>query len=178
MSLVTDVSELRAAERALRASEERFRALVQHSSDLVLVLEAQGTISYASPSVERVLGYQGNVLGVPLTELIEARSAAWLKKTLEGLGSLDPETPVHAEVLVSRLDGSTRVFELRFTNLLHDPAVAGIVVNGRDVTDGRRFEIELQHQALHDLVTGLPNRVLLSDRLRQAIHRARREGVP
>ena len=175
MALITDISELRAAERALRASEEHFRALVQHASDLVLVVDRHGAISYASPSMERLLGRDPLLsVGSALADLIDPRDTAWLQHSF-GQDSLVPPTPDRAQVRLLRADGSIRTFELMCTDLLDDPAIEGIVVNGRDVTEQVRYEDRLLRQALYDSITGLPNRVLLKDRLGQAIQRSRRD---
>ena len=145
LAVITDVSELRATERTLRTSEERFRSLVLHSSDLVLVADANGTISYASPSVEDMLGYPAeHVVGKPLTDLIQSRFPVWLDEHLEGRSRGDPEATDHAEAPIRHADGSTRAFHLRFTDLLDDSAVGGIVISGADVTERTQFEIELQ----------------------------------
>jgi diguanylate cyclase (GGDEF)-like protein len=78
---------------------------------------------------------------------------------------------------VSRADGEWRWLEGVVSNLLDDPDVAGIVVNARDVTERRRAEEATRHQALHDPLTGLPNRRLFNDRLDHALGRqARAEG--
>ena len=62
------------------------------------------------------------------------------------------------------------------TNLLADPAVGGIVVNSRDVTERREAETRLAHQAFHDPLTGLPNRARFAELLEAAVRRARSDG--
>jgi diguanylate cyclase (GGDEF)-like protein len=137
-----------------RAGEGRLSALVQHSSDLIAVLGADGAVVYQSPSVERVLG--------------EASIAALLPAQM--LGAAAPgETAVVECVLAGR------EFEVQLTNLLEDERVRGIVLNGRNVSERRAFERQLEHQAFHDAVTGLANRALFNERVRHAVARARRE---
>jgi diguanylate cyclase (GGDEF)-like protein len=137
-----------------RAGEGRLSALVQHSSDLIAVLDADGGAVYQSPSVERVLG--------------EASIAALLPA-----GMLDAVPAGDTAVVECVLAG--REFEVQLTNLLEDERVRGIVLNGRDVSERRAFERQLEHQAFHDPVTGLANRALFNERVRHAVARARRE---
>ena len=79
------------------------------------------------------------------------------------------------ECSLSHRNGSTRQFEILYTNLLEDDAVHGIVLNGRDISERKAFEEQLEHQAFHDPVTQLPNRALLNERVRHALARTRRE---
>ena len=72
-------------------------------------------------------------------------------------------------------DGARREFEILFTDLSDDEYVGGIVLNARDVSERKAFEAELAHQAFHDPVTGLANRAMFSEQVRQAVARARRE---
>jgi len=72
-------------------------------------------------------------------------------------------------------NGTWKVVESTASNLLRHPAVAGIVLNSHDVTDRKEAEARLLHDALHDELTGLPNRALFMDRLRQSMERSRRE---
>ena len=75
-------------------------------------------------------------------------------------------------------DGSCRWLELQVTNMLDDPAVAGIVANFRDVTERKVLEEQLAHQAFHDALTGLPNRTLFLDRVSRAVMATRSGGCP
>ena len=79
------------------------------------------------------------------------------------------------ECALTGRDGDTRQFEILFTNLIDDEHVGGILLNARDVSERKAFEAELAHQAFHDPVTGLANRAMFAEQVRQAIARARRE---
>ncbi len=159
-----------------RKSEARFESLVQHSSDLITVVGPDATITYQSPSSERVLGYTPEELhGTRFDRLLVGGDRARLLHLLtEG----PSRTAGDGEVLECTLrhqDGSDREFEILHTNLLDDEHVQGVVLNARDVGERKAFEEQLAHQAFHDAVTGLPNRAFFVERVRQAIARARRE---
>lgn len=131
------------ADERLRQSEERFRALVQHASDVITVLEADGTIRYESPAIERVLDYSPEELvGKYAFDYMHTEDrgrvlAAFVK-------ALDEDIPTaSAEFRFRHRDGSWRHFEGIGTNLLANPAIEGIVVNSRDVTERKRAEEEI-----------------------------------
>ncbi len=170
-----DIAERKRAMEALRESEERFRALVQNASDLIAVLETDGTLRYESPSHERVLGYPpGARIGESVLDLVHPDDRPQMEDALRHLAA-HPEGPVTLEYRSAHADGTWRVIESTGANLLAHPAVGGIVFNSRDVTDRRRAEEQLLHDAFHDELTGLPNRALFMDRLRRAMERGRRD---
>jgi len=163
-------------EQGLRASEERFRALVQHAADVILVLEPDGTVRHASPAVQTVLGYEPE-------RMVGTRGWA-----LAHEGDAQSAQVFHAELLEQRggsrsielrwqhRDGSWRWLEVKGTNLLHQPGVRGIVLNARDISRHKSLEAQLVQRALHDQLTGLPNRMLFMDRLEQGLERSARRG--
>ena len=160
-----------------RQSEARFRSLVAHSSDLITVLDANGIVTYQSPSIERVLGYradevEGTRFGWLLTEADRSRLDQLVAG--DGGGSTDAHT---FECSLVHRDGTSLRFEVQHTDLLQDEHVGGIVLNGRDVSERKAFEEQLAHQAFHDPVTNLANRALFSDRVEHALMRSQR-GFP
>ncbi|MBV9042412.1 MAG: EAL domain-containing protein [Acidimicrobiia bacterium] len=158
-------------------SEDRFRSLVQSSWDVIAITDADSTIRYVSPSVTRVLGFEPSVLvGRGLREFIhpDDRAAAAKART----ETLAMGRPSVSDCRVQHRDESWRHMEVTTTNLLRDENVGGIVVNLHDVTDRRKLEQELRHQAFHDPLTRLANRALFHDRIGHALARAARQGEP
>jgi diguanylate cyclase (GGDEF)-like protein/PAS domain S-box-containing protein len=154
-----------------RQSAERFRSLVQNSSDVIALLEPDLTIRYHTPSVEHVLGYhEDELVGTRLTDLVEGADAERLRGFYVDVCST-PSTPMPRDLPLRSRDGSVVRLESVFNNLLEDPNVAGVVVTARDVTERRKLEAELEHQAFHDSLTGLANRALFANRVTHALER-------
>ncbi len=137
MRLITtqDISARRQVEAALRASEARFRALVQYASEVMLIRDIDGTIRYLSPAAERVFGY-------PMAEMIGRNQLEFIHpedyKQLRGAIQQIHETPgVHPplEYRVRHKDDTWRYVECIATNLVDDPDVQGIIVNVHDITE-------------------------------------------
>jgi len=164
------------AEIQRRSSEERFASLVQHASDLITVVGQDATITYQSPSSERVLGYPSQeLLGTRFDRLVAPEDAGRLLRLLADGSAYARGDGEMIECTLRHRDGSLRQFEILHTDLLDDEHVRGIVLNSRDISERKAFEEQLSHQAFHDPVTNLPNRALFVERVRHAIGRARRE---
>jgi diguanylate cyclase (GGDEF)-like protein/PAS domain S-box-containing protein len=162
----------------LRRGEERFRSLVQNSSDVVTIADADGTIRYLSPSVGRVFGYDyRDLLGTPLDALVAPAQQTGFREALWH-SAVESAGPTVGEFLVVDSRGRARPAEITITNLIEDPNVGGLVLNTRDIGDQKRLQEELTHQAFHDSLTGLANRALFKDRVQQALLRARRRLRP
>jgi PAS domain S-box-containing protein len=144
LTVIRDISERRQAEDSLRRSEQRFRALVENSLDLISVVNADGTSQYRSPANRRALGYSEDAAArIGPFELLHPDDRPTLMAGLEAIRSA-PGSTQSIEGRFRHADGSWRVLEGTVTNLFHDPAVTGLIVNSRDVTDRKRAEAELQ----------------------------------
>ncbi|MFI8890226.1 putative bifunctional diguanylate cyclase/phosphodiesterase [Streptomyces paradoxus] len=153
--------------------EAYFRTLLSSTSDVVLVVDADSTVRYASPSARDLFG-RSEVKGSALRSLVAPQDRERVDRALAALDSA-PGRDVHDHWGVRGLGGRTEV-EARCRDLRADGTVGGVVVTLRDVTEQRRLRYELSHRALHDSVTGLPNRALLLERIGRALLRDRRES--
>jgi diguanylate cyclase (GGDEF)-like protein/PAS domain S-box-containing protein len=160
-----------------RQSEARFRSLVAHSSDLITVLDSDGIVTYQSPSIARVLGYEAEEIeGTQFDLLLHEADRPGLSQVITGAGRDGMEAHV-IECSLRHRDGNWLQFEVQHADLLADEHVRGIVLNSRDVSERKAFEEQLAHQAFHDPVTKLANRPLFSDRVQHALTRAQRSGA-
>ncbi|MDX2165891.1 MAG: PAS domain S-box protein [Deltaproteobacteria bacterium] len=147
-----DISERRAAQRALRRREEHWRALTEHSTDLIGILGPELQIQYISPSIRTLLGFAPEEWRErPAFELVHPDDVAAVAEALRaGLEHRDTGEPLRFRV--RHADGTWRTFEGTDTNLLDNESVRGIVVNLRDITDAVAAEdalrrSEAQHRA-------------------------------
>jgi diguanylate cyclase (GGDEF)-like protein/PAS domain S-box-containing protein len=160
----------------LHATERHFRALVQHSSDVVMVVTADLGIAYVSDSVSDIFGYRPERLVGHDLNIFGAEAAKTLTETLDRAMLVRGQT-ARVGWTLNDANGGVRHVESTITNLLEDPDVAAFVLNTRDETDRVALQEQLRHQAFHDPLTGLANRALLSDRAAQAFARSRRSGA-
>src|ERR1700716_2517459 len=135
-----ELAERQRAEEELRRSEERFRALIDHSSDMVTLQERDGTITYVSPSTSRLLGYAPTeLLGRSLLDAVHPDDRTWLEPRFASLVDQPGEVMI-VRYRISQKDRTWRWIEATYTNLLEEPAVRAVVINRRDVS----AEVEAQ----------------------------------
>jgi len=139
-----DVTERKQVEEALRHQEEYFRSLIENSSDFIAVIDAGGTLRYESPSVARLTGHQpGERVGGSAFDFIHPENATDVAKTFAELLE-KPGGSASMELRFRHKDGSWRVMEGTGQNFLHHPAIQGIVINVRDITERRKAAEQLQ----------------------------------
>jgi diguanylate cyclase (GGDEF)-like protein/PAS domain S-box-containing protein len=162
----------------LQASEQRFSALVQHSSDVVTVIDADAVVQYQSESVSRVFGYAAaDLTGRPLTRLLGAADFTELLHAVRDLAG-EPYGIRLLDLNVRHADGHVAQVEMTITNLMDNPSVGGMVINTRDVSERKELEDQLIHEAFHDSLTKLANRALFKDRVEQAMLRRGPAAAP
>ncbi|MFZ0161344.1 MAG: EAL domain-containing protein [Kineosporiaceae bacterium] len=163
--------------RAEQRIGSRYRALVDQSTDLVMVTDLTGRLTYLSPSAERfITGDLGLTECHHLAELVHPHDRDAAPATAAAAVAADD---THTGLFAARLGHADtwRHFELLVRDLTDDPCVGGVVVSGRDVTERQALQRELTRQAMHDSLTGLPNRVLLAERFAQALAGAPEGGA-
>jgi diguanylate cyclase (GGDEF)-like protein/PAS domain S-box-containing protein len=133
-----------AEEAQKRKSEEHFRSLVQNASDVIMITGADGTLSYISPAVEQILGYKPeDIVGTDSFVPVPPDDAERVQHIFAEVASKPGATRAF-ELRLQHADGSWRHLESSCTNLLHDPAVSGLVVNSHDVTERKQAEEKLR----------------------------------
>lgn len=161
----------------LQEGEARFRALVQNSFDIITIHDESGLTAYESPAASRVLGYPpGTLIGKTPFETVHPKDVARVREAFAAL----VRGEISAVPIVLRFrhaDGSWIHLEALGNNLLENPGIRGIVLTSRDITDRKRAEERVQYLANYDVLTSLPNRFLMHDRLTQVVAQAHRNRL-
>jgi diguanylate cyclase (GGDEF)-like protein/PAS domain S-box-containing protein len=155
-------------------SEARLHTLLARAADGFVVMDASNGITYLSEGLTDVLGARADLCGTDFIELVHPEDASAIRAALAAV--VAREGVMTFEFRAEHMDGTWRWFEARAANLLADESVAGVAMLVRDASERKAIESDLRHRALHDTLTGLPNRTLLEDRLRGAIGRSGRDG--
>jgi diguanylate cyclase (GGDEF)-like protein/PAS domain S-box-containing protein len=173
---VEDVTVEVTARMALTAREAEYRMLAEHSTDFLSRHTVEGTFLYASPVARAMLGWDPDAmlgqtpkdLCIDYTDDMEIVERNWV-------GALREERSRTAAYRARRRDGSIVWLETTFRAVRAPGGEAlEMVCVSRDISERKSAELELAHRALHDGLTGLPNRTLFLDRLGQALRRSRR----
>jgi len=155
-------------------NEAYFRTLVQDASDAIMIVADDGTVKYATPSTATVFG-DIPVEGELFWNLVEERGE--LARTFSELRERARFGPRFIDQRILRRDGKRVHIQARCSDLRDEPTVDGLVFTLRDVTEQHKLEEEMRHRAFHDALTGLPNRVLLQDRIAQQLASSRRTAL-
>ncbi len=158
-----------------RNSEAYFRTLVHDTSDVILIVDDGGCVRYATPSAATLFG-AAPIEGAQLWDLVAPEERGEIARALADLRDGGGPGLTQDWRITSR-DGGYAEVEVRCSDLRREPTVGGLVLTLRDVTQQRQLERELSYRAFHDALTGLPNRVLFSDRVVRALARAERRGA-
>ena len=159
---VADVTETRHAEEELRLSEKRFRTLIENSSDIISLLDTNGTILYKSPSIKRILGFEPReLIGHNALEVAHPDDFEYLRDLFRRLLQLGPNQTLTGEFRHLHKDGSFRQMEGVACNMLSERAVAAIVFTFRDVTERKQAQeaLEKAQDDLQKYATQLEKRV-------------------
>ncbi|MBY0488536.1 MAG: EAL domain-containing protein [Gemmatimonadaceae bacterium] len=170
-------------ESAARENEARFRALVQHSSDVIIIADPDGTIRYVSPSMATVFGHDpARLSGTSLFDLLHDNDRKVAQAFLAELTRVQyrPEAAspgvLKREWRLRHASGGWMTVDNVGTNLMSEPVINGLVLNTRDVTEQSQIKQQYMHQAFHDPLTDLANRSLFLYQVGHALARSMRHG--
>jgi len=155
--------------RAARMVEERYASLIANASDVIMIVAPDGALRFVSPACERTLGLKPEELtGRSLPELWAGEDGEKVRLFLAEVAATRSGMVGPVELRVER--GARRcVLEGVGSNLTHDPAVQGLALNFRDISERKALEEQLRQLAFHDPLTLLANRNLFRDRVQHAL---------
>jgi len=159
-----------------QGNEAYFRTLVHDTSDVILIVGDDWKVRYATPSATGIFG-DITVEGAYLWDLVADGERDELLRLLVQIPAGAAYSSRYVDRYLTRRDGVVVQVQVRASDRRADPTVAGLVLTMRDVTEQRQLEEQLKHQAFHDGLTGLPNRILFQDRISQQLATARRNGT-
>jgi diguanylate cyclase (GGDEF)-like protein/PAS domain S-box-containing protein len=161
-----------------RSTERRTELLLESASDVVLAVDRDGTVSYASPAVRTVLGHASDALrGTRFSDLVHTDDALRFTDWIAALAGGRAGGTDRVEVRAHRADGTVLYVDVLGHNRTDDPDLSACVLGLRDMSSRRALEVQLTRQAFGDSLTGLANRALFHDRLANTIARLGRGGT-
>ncbi|KUG24018.1 chemotaxis protein methyltransferase cher [hydrocarbon metagenome] len=184
--ILRDVTEQKLIEEKLLFEEQRFRAFIEHSLDIIVIINREGIITYINPAVEKVLGYKVEErIGAKGFELVHPDDVKFLTDSFNTL-LRDTNAPViQGEMHLRHKDGSWRTLEAVGSNLVHDNVVEAIIVNYHDITERKKAEESLRESenryrelSMIDDLTQLYNSRHFYAQLKKETERSNRHGQP
>ncbi|HYL70047.1 MAG TPA: EAL domain-containing protein [Candidatus Dormibacteraeota bacterium] len=155
--------------RAARMVEDRYASLIANASDVIMIVDAEGVLRFASPASERTLGLRPDLItGHSLPQLWAGEDSEKLRMFLAEVAATPTGTVGPVELRIERGD-RRHVVESVGSNLSADPAVQGLALNFRDISERKALEEQLRQLAFHDPLTLLANRNLFRDRVQHAL---------
>ncbi len=161
----TDVTARLASEAALRDSERRFRALIDKAIDIILIVNPDGNVRFASPATREMLGYDPEeVVGSPLLSYVHPEDLPRAAQALAN-GFAKPGSVIDLELRARHADGAWRILAVNGRSLVDDPAIAGGIITARDVTDRRAAEKAAERARAHleDTIATINQALVLHD---------------
>ncbi len=178
-----DVTEQVVARKRIEEAEARWSTVLETMTEAVVILDREGSLEFANPAAEEILGLEtcaleGRAYTDPDWNITGPEGQDFPDELLPFRRVMETGEPVNGvEHAVERGDGERIVLSVNAAPISDGTGRPGsVVASFRDVTERRRMEKDLRHRALHDNLTGLPNRTLGIERLQQAVGQARRRG--
>ncbi|HEV7432645.1 MAG TPA: EAL domain-containing protein [Steroidobacteraceae bacterium] len=168
-SLVLREDALLRERRAARLVEERYASLIRNASDVIMTVAVDGSLMFVSPAAERTLGLRPeDLIDKSLLDVWGGDDGERLRAFLGEVAASSGEPVGPVEVGIER-SGNRAVLEIVGSNLINDPAVQGLALNFRDISERKVLEEQLRQLAFHDPLTLLANRSLFRDRVQHAL---------
>lgn len=165
LGTIDDISARVVAQAALEESESRFRALVQNANDPIVVVDESGNLTYATPSAEQLSGASiDSAIGSSVLDWVHEDDRDVVAQSFINTAST-PGTAVPLQLRLRRADGGVRFVEVVASNMLDDPAVHGIVMNVRDLTDTKQAAsaLEITETRFRHLIENISDTITLVD---------------
>ncbi|CAN5131076.1 hypothetical protein BH18ACI2_BH18ACI2_26920 [soil metagenome] len=171
--IARDITERKRAEAALRESEERYRELFENANDVIYTHDLKGNFTSLNKAGERITGYtREEVLSLNVADLVAPEHLPLARQMISRKAPERVSTVYELEIMAK--GGQSVTLEASTQLIYEDGRPAGVQGVARDITERKVAAERLRHDAYHDALTGLPNRLLLADHLRLAIERAKR----
>ncbi len=164
--IYNDVTDKKRIEETLHREQQRFRSLIEHSTDIIVVLDPKGTITYVNPAVERVLGYSPEErIGKSSLDLIHPEDKSFLIQAFLALSHNAEAAPFRGEMRLRHKDGNYRTVEAVASHLVSNGAVEAVIINYRDITERKEAEEALRksEERYTKLVNAIPDLVVQTD---------------